>query len=118
MAKMQRGRKDNGKNKKPCSVKDKHGLMKPLPCRGKDDRGYQNAWANYQKKVKGFEKAGTKQDAVNEAKSMAIQMYKKGQDYTRAKGYGKDVVYIEGKGFISNPTEAQKAKSVKRRGNF
>ncbi len=118
MAKMQRGRKDNGKNKKPCSVKDKHGLMKPLPCRGKDDRGYQNAWANYQKKVKGFEKAGTKQDDVNIAKTEAVKRYKAKQDYTRVPGYGTKVVYIEGQGFITNPTEAQKAKSVKRRGNF
>ena len=118
MSKMKTSRKNGGKTKGPCSVKDKHNLDKPLPCRGKNDPGYQNALKNYQKKLAGFSKAGTKQDAVNEAKSMAIQMYKKGQDYTRAKGYGKDVVYIEGKGFISNPTEAQKAKSVKRRGNF
>lgn len=118
MAKMKTSRKNGGEKKGPCFVKDKHNLSKPLPCRGEDDRGYQNALKNYKKKLAGFSKAGTKQDAANEAKSMALQMYNKGQDYTRAKGYGTKVVYVEGKGFISNPTEAQKAKSVKRRGNF
>ncbi len=118
MSKMKTSRKNGGKTKGPCSVKDKHNLDKPLPCRGKNDPGYQNALKNYQKKLAGFSKAGTKQDDVNIAKTEAVKRFKAKQDYTRVPGYGTKVVYIEGQGFITNPTEAQKAKSVKRRGNF